>query len=177
MAAKLRHISIQCDNPDELAKFYTEVFGMEIMYRAEAGNEFMRGGYIGVHLSDGTVSIELTRFGDPDFPNFAPKGLNHLGFVVEDLQAAVAKAAQEGGRILMTGEQLAAMGAQAGSGESAGALYGLKLTAPDGTAIDIQDPRGRGWPGISGLEDLGVTGTVTAERHRAGHAMGEELGS
>ena len=43
------------------------------------------------------------------------------------------------------------------------------MTSPDGVAFDL-DVGGRGWPGISGLEDLGVAGEITAAAHAGGRA-------
>ena len=100
--AKLRHVAIQCDNPDATAKFYCDVFEMKELYRIGLEGD----GEGAIYLSDGTVNLALIRITRPDFPNYRPKGLNHIGFVVEDLGAAVARAEAHGAATVRTGHEI-----------------------------------------------------------------------
>jgi catechol-2,3-dioxygenase len=58
-------------NPEKLAKFYTEVFDMEVVGRNKSG---------GVFLSDGYMNLALLH---QQAVGKSP-GLNHFGFHVED---------------------------------------------------------------------------------------------
>lgn len=68
---KLRHIAIVSVNPGRLAKFYEEVFGMEVVHSSKSGAVFM---------SDGTISLALLKNKAEGKPN----GLNHIGFLIDD---------------------------------------------------------------------------------------------
>jgi catechol 2,3-dioxygenase-like lactoylglutathione lyase family enzyme len=153
---KLRHIAIQCEDHDATAEFFKEVFGMEELYRI--GNPESKGGAI--YLSDGTINLALLKIVDPEFPNYRPVGLNHIGFIVEDLEETVAKAKSHGGQTTLAGDQIVP-----------GQLWEFKMETPEGVGLDIYDVNGRGWPGVSGLEDLGIEGTSTVDGHKGQHAL------
>jgi catechol 2,3-dioxygenase-like lactoylglutathione lyase family enzyme len=156
--AKLRHVAIQCDDPDATSRFYKDVFEMKEMYRI--GLEGDAEGAI--YLSDGTVNLALIRITRPDFPNFRPKGLNHIGFIVENLDEAVKLAEKAGAHTVRTGHDI-----------REGEFWEHKMVGPDEVGLDLYDVRGRGWPGVSGLEDLGVKGEITSESHAAAKALAD----
>ena len=93
---KLRHIAITADDPEAAAKFYEQSFDMHRVWARE----------IGVMLSDGVVSLAILRFptdemaGDERGKDFF--GLHHIGFVVDDIDAAAAKVDGNGGKYHMT---------------------------------------------------------------------------
>jgi catechol 2,3-dioxygenase-like lactoylglutathione lyase family enzyme len=69
---RLRHLAIVTLDPDRLAKFYCDVFGMRELYRKEeSGNVF---------LTDGTITLAILRNKAEGKPN----GLNHIGFHIDD---------------------------------------------------------------------------------------------
>ena len=68
---KIRHLAVVCMDPEELAKFYCEVFEMEEVGRNKSG---------GVFLSDGYMNLALLH---QQAVGKSP-GLNHFGFHVED---------------------------------------------------------------------------------------------
>ncbi len=70
---KLRHVAIIAMNPEELAKFYCDVFEMEIIDRSPTGGVFLSDGYFNVALLPQRVEGKVT-------------GINHLGFHVEDAE-------------------------------------------------------------------------------------------
>ena len=74
---RIKHIAIMCSDPDNLAKFYCDVFAMEVQHRK--GNE-------SVFLTDGYMNIALLSQKAEGKPN----GLNHIGFHVEDPDAIAA---------------------------------------------------------------------------------------
>jgi catechol 2,3-dioxygenase-like lactoylglutathione lyase family enzyme len=155
MTAKLRHIAIQCEDHESTAEFFKEVFGLREMYRIGANST---GGAI--YLTDGTINVAILKIADPAFPNYRPLGLNHIGFVVDDLDQTVAAAKAHGGRTTMAGDQVVP-----------GQLWEFKMETPEGVGLDLYDVHGRGWPGISGLEDLGITGEITAQAHGQSEAL------
>ena len=93
---KLRHIAITAADPEATAAFYENTFGMHRVWARE----------IGVMLSDGVVSLAVLRFptdemaGDERGKDFF--GLHHIGFVVDDLDAAASRVDENGGRYHMT---------------------------------------------------------------------------
>jgi catechol 2,3-dioxygenase-like lactoylglutathione lyase family enzyme len=83
---QIRHMAIFADNTDEMAKFYVDVFEMEIVHRSknEGGAIFLSDGYI-------TVAI-LAHNADGQ----AVRGLNHFGFKVDSNTAIAEKIARAG---------------------------------------------------------------------------------
>jgi catechol 2,3-dioxygenase-like lactoylglutathione lyase family enzyme len=78
---KLRHIGIITLDPDELAKFYEDVFDMEIIHRSKGG---------GVYLTDGTINLALL----PNKAEGKASGINHFGFHIEDAEETTERLAQ-----------------------------------------------------------------------------------
>jgi methylmalonyl-CoA/ethylmalonyl-CoA epimerase len=93
--AKLRHIAVTVPDPEATATFYEKTFGLERVYKSN----------FGVLMSDGTVSLAILRFptdaiaGDERGKDFF--GLHHMGFVVDDIDAARKKIEANGGRYHM----------------------------------------------------------------------------
>jgi catechol 2,3-dioxygenase-like lactoylglutathione lyase family enzyme len=85
---QIRHIALFADDTEELAKFYVDVFDMEIVHRSknEGGAIFLSDGYITVavlaHNADGQ----------------AVRGLNHFGFKVDSNAAIGEKITRAGWR-------------------------------------------------------------------------------
>jgi catechol 2,3-dioxygenase-like lactoylglutathione lyase family enzyme len=71
---KIRHLAIVCMDPENLAKFYCEVFEMKEVTRAT------RNGHTNVFLTDGYMNVALLSQKAEGKTN----GLNHFGFHVED---------------------------------------------------------------------------------------------
>lgn len=67
----IRHFAIMCENPSNLVDFYREVFDMHEVWR--------QGPH--VYMSDGVLNLALLR----TRPG-GPKGINHFGFLVEDIE-------------------------------------------------------------------------------------------
>ena len=126
--AKLRHIAINVDDLEADADFYTKAFELEEVGRAGS----LTNGAI--YLSDGVMNVALIKMADPNFPNYEPRGLNHIGFVVGDLDAAIDRA-EAAGAIAMVDR----------NHRDAGATWEMKMKMPSGVAFDFSD---HGWPGI-----------------------------
>ncbi len=82
--AKIRHIALTTGNPAQVAAFYKEAFDMEEIRVSENGAVFLSDGYLNLAIlnwkteKDADVGI--------NGPNFS--GIHHLGFQVDDLDAA-----------------------------------------------------------------------------------------
>jgi catechol 2,3-dioxygenase-like lactoylglutathione lyase family enzyme len=70
---KIRHMAIKTKDPAKLAKFYHDVFGMEIILTEQKSGA--------VYISDGYLTLALLK----NRGDTAPNGFNHFGFHVEDL--------------------------------------------------------------------------------------------
>ena len=75
---KIKHIAIVNRDPEKLAKFYCDVFDMEIQHRTPSG---------AVYLTDGYLCVALLKIPNKDVPD----GINHFGFVVDDTEETSAK--------------------------------------------------------------------------------------
>lgn len=80
---RLRHLAIVTLDPDKLAGFYKDVFGMRELHRAPSGNVF---------LTDGTITLAILRNKSEGKPN----GLNHIGFHIDDREEIEANLAKWG---------------------------------------------------------------------------------
>lgn len=81
--ARIRHLAIKTPNPERLAKFYEEAFGLEILLRQASG---------AVYLTDGYLTMALLKCRPED----SPPGINHFGIAVEDSDAACRKLVELG---------------------------------------------------------------------------------
>ncbi len=82
---KIRHIAFFSDNPEELARFYVDVIGMEIKGRGKES----------VWITDGYLDIALLKRSDSSHVH---RGLNHFGITMEpDEKAAIYKRLEAGG--------------------------------------------------------------------------------
>ena len=68
--AKIRHIAIFSDDPERLAEFYTEIYGMRVTGRSQGD----------VWITDGYMDVALILRKHAKSP---PPGLNHFGFTLE----------------------------------------------------------------------------------------------
>ena len=70
--AKIRHLAIKTKDPERLASFYENVFGMTRI-RSESGGA--------IYMSDGYLTLALLR----NRGEATPSGINHFGFHVDEL--------------------------------------------------------------------------------------------
>ena len=124
---KLRHVAIKTDDVHKEAAFWSEAFDLE-----KVGGH----GDVAVFLSDGVMNLAIIRIDDPDFPNYGPNnGLNHIGFVVDDIDSQVARCSA-----------LGAVSTVDPKHRHAGATWEMKMKSPSGVDLDLSD---HGWPGIT----------------------------
>ena len=81
---KLRHIAIYADDIEATASFYERAFGLERVHQREGV----------IALSDGVVSLAIA---DSRRSANGAKGLDHVGFIVDDMDAAAAVLEAAGG--------------------------------------------------------------------------------
>jgi catechol 2,3-dioxygenase-like lactoylglutathione lyase family enzyme len=72
--ARIRHVAVYTDNPEELADFYCDVFGME--RKQETHTE--KGGFA-IFLTDGYIDFALINPEKRD----SPRGVHHFGFTLD----------------------------------------------------------------------------------------------
>jgi len=124
---KLRHVAIKTDDVHKEAAFWSEAFDLE-----QVGGH----GDVAIFLSDGVMNLAIIRIDDPNFPNYGPiNGLNHIGFVVENIDKQVAKC-----------NGLGAVSTVDPNHRDAGATWEMKMKSPSGVHLDLSD---HGWPGIT----------------------------
>ena len=129
--AKLRHVAINCEDLEAEAQFLKDAFDLEEVGRA---GDVTKAGAI--YMSDGVMNIALIRIPDPNFPNYNPQGLNHIGFVVEDLDAGIDSAEAAGAKSMVDRDN-----------KDAGVTWEMKMKSPSGKFdFDLSD---HGWPGIT----------------------------
>lgn len=108
---ELRHLAIVTLDPERLAKFYTEVFAMEVL-------ESIPGG--GIFLTDGHITLAPL----PNRAEGKPNGINHIGFDIEDTDEIAGRIA--GWNLSPPAER------------PAGRPYAeTRITDPDGNNIDL----------------------------------------
>ena len=74
---KLRHVALYADDIEKTARFYEQAFGLERVLQREHV----------ITLSDGVVSLAIA---DMRVSRTGRKGLDHIGFLVEDMDTAAA---------------------------------------------------------------------------------------
>jgi catechol 2,3-dioxygenase-like lactoylglutathione lyase family enzyme len=72
--AKIRHIAIRSEDVEQTVRFFTEVFGLELVQRRQHGP---------VDLSDGDVNITVLPLNIGGAGDVRP-GFDHIGFSVEN---------------------------------------------------------------------------------------------
>ena len=135
--AKLRHVAVMVDDLDVAAAFWSAAFELEEIGRV--GDPAVVGA---VYLTDGVINVSLIKALPGSAQEF-PRGLNHLGFVVQDAEAAMARAADAGAVSLLSDAERA-------SAKAGGSSWEVKMKTPDGIAFDFSE---QGWPGNTQLYD------------------------
>jgi catechol 2,3-dioxygenase-like lactoylglutathione lyase family enzyme len=82
--AQIRHLAIFARDPAKLAKFYHEVFGMDIIHESPTG---------GVFVSDGHLTLALLQH---RLAGAGSVGLNHFGFSLDNVPAVVDNIVEHG---------------------------------------------------------------------------------
>ena len=140
---KIKHIAMTAKDPQKVAAFYMELFGME---------EVGRSGSSHVYLSDGEMNLTIRSCkaeGDADVGEQGPgfEGIHHIGFVVDDIEEYSKKALKAGAKMLSPAKAVA-VGASSGGGAPPGrqgpSNADVKISGPNGVVLDMSQT---GWIG------------------------------
>lgn len=97
MKAEFRYTGLRVRDLDRAIDFFTRVLGMKLEGRVKVG--WTKGEFANLETGDGKFWLELNWYPD-DSPVAAPfregEELDHLGFEVDDLGAALARLKEEG---------------------------------------------------------------------------------
>ena len=127
--AQIKHIAIRTRNVDETAAFYKNAFGL-----TQVGM-----GKNGIYLTDGHLNIAILKYQQGKEGEPLRLGVDHVGFQVEDLDAALAQIKWLRGTPLT--EQIEITPKDASERQS---YYEIKCVGPDEQVIDISTV---GWVG------------------------------
>ena len=126
--AKIRHIALTTANPSKVAEFYKEAFDMEEVRRSDNGAVFLSDGYINLAILNHKTEKDADV--GPNGPNY--DGIHHIGFLVDDLDAATEKLNGVNGKQLNTREGIDRSMAATGNQN-----FEMKWGGPDEVVIDI----------------------------------------
>ena len=130
--AKIRHIAIRSEDVEQTVRFFTEVFGLELVQRRQHGP---------VDLSDGDVNITVLPLSIGAAGDARP-GFDHIGFSVEN-EAEIR-------------ERLLASGASELNPIRMGDVYyESKFKSPQGLVIDVGH-----WAGASPVAHVKPAGAA-----------------
>jgi methylmalonyl-CoA/ethylmalonyl-CoA epimerase len=127
--AQIKHIAIRTNDVEKTAAFYQEAFGLE---RAGTGQS-------GVYLTDGRINIAILNFRPAVEGEFMKLGVDHLGFQVDDVDAAVARIKKLGGKSL--NDRHSVTPTDPAEPQS---YFEVKCVGPDEQVIDVSNA---GWVG------------------------------
>ena len=80
--AQIRHLAIRTEDPEKLAAFYKEVFGLKELHR---GSHPGHPGGSSVHLTDGYFELAILDNSAQQSPN----GLYHFGIQIDDMDGTL----------------------------------------------------------------------------------------
>ena len=84
--ARIRHIALVVEDAEKTASFYKEAFGLSEVFRQRNDET---GGQWAIYLTDGYINMAL-------LPVKRAIGVDHIGFAVDDVEAAVHTAVTAG---------------------------------------------------------------------------------
>jgi methylmalonyl-CoA/ethylmalonyl-CoA epimerase len=127
--ARIKHIAIRTQDLEKTAAFYEEAFGLR---RVGLGRS-------GIYLSDGHINLAILKCAVASDGRVEQAGIEHLGFQVDDVDAALAAVTRLGGKPMT--ERVEITPADASTPQS---YYEIKCLGPDGQIIDVS---ASGWVG------------------------------
>ncbi|HEY7218367.1 MAG TPA: VOC family protein [Candidatus Binatia bacterium] len=127
--AQIKHIAIRTHDVAKTAAFYKEAFDLEQVGVAQNG----------IYLTDGHLNIAILSLRTPADGETMKIGVDHIGFAVNDVNAAVARVKSVGGKAL--DEHNVVDRANTSKAQS---YFEVKCVGPDGQVIDVSNA---GWIG------------------------------
>jgi catechol 2,3-dioxygenase-like lactoylglutathione lyase family enzyme len=135
--ARIKHIALTTQNPEKVAAFYKEAFGLQEIRRSSNGAVFLTDGYINLAILNWKTEKDADV--GANGPNFS--GIHHFGFQVESLDEACERLEGAQAQQLTTRDGLDSMMAAGGHRN-----FEMKWAGPDGVVLDISHP---GWAGTA----------------------------
>ena len=129
--AKIKHIAIRTHDVEKTAAFYKEAFGLEQVGVGQSG----------IYLTDGYLNIAILSFRGVVEGETMKFGVDHVGFQVDDVDAAVEKIRALGGKPLNQRNEVSH--ADPSKPQS---YFEVKCVVIDDQVIDVSNA---GWVGAS----------------------------
>src|SRR6266571_2811937 len=85
--AKIKHIALTTQDPDKVASFYKEAFGLQEIRRSPNGAVFLTDGYINLAILNWKTEQDADV--GANGPNYS--GIHHIGFQIDDMEEATHK--------------------------------------------------------------------------------------
>ena len=127
--AQIKHIAIRTTDVAKTAAFYQEAFGLERVGTGQSG----------VYLTDGHLNIAILSLRAAGEGESMKLGVDHVGFQVDDVDAAVARIKELGGKSL--NERQPVTPSNPAQPQS---YFEVKCIGPDEQVIDVSSA---GWIG------------------------------
>ena len=127
--ARIKHIAIRTHDVEKTAAFYKEAFGLEQVGVGQSG----------IYLTDGHLNIAILNFRAVVEGETMKLGVDHIGFQVDDVDAAVARIKRLGGKSLNDRHEAAPK--DPGQPQS---YFEVKCIGPEDQVIDVSNA---GWVG------------------------------
>jgi methylmalonyl-CoA/ethylmalonyl-CoA epimerase len=127
--AQIKHIAIRTHDVEKTAAFYKEAFGLEQIGVGQSG----------IYLTDGRLNIAILSFRSVVEGETMKLGVDHIGFQVDDVDAAVARIKKLGGKSLDHRNEVGA--ADPAQPQS---YFEVKCIGPEDQVIDVSNA---GWVG------------------------------
>ena len=129
--ARIKHIAIRTRDVEKTASFYKEAFGLE-----QVGL-----GQNGIYLSDGFINIAILKFQPGENGEPLRLGIDHMGFQVNDVEAALARIDSCGGKSVTERSEV-----HRSDPAKPQSYYEVKCVGPDDQVFDVSSA---GWVGAS----------------------------
>ena len=127
--AQIKHIAIRTYDVEKTAAFYKDAFGLEQVGVGQSG----------IYLTDGHLNIAILSFRSVVEGETMKLGVDHIGFQVDDVDAAVARIKQFGGKSLDHRNEVSA-----GDPAQPQSYFEVKCIGPEDQIIDVSNA---GWVG------------------------------
>ena len=135
--ARIKHIALTTQDPEKVAAFYKEAFGLQEIRRSSNGAVFLTDGYINLAILNWKTEKDADV--GANGPNFS--GIHHFGFQVDSLDEACERLEGVQAQQLTTRDGLDSMMAAGGHRN-----FEMKWAGPDGVVLDISHT---GWAGTA----------------------------
>lgn len=127
--ALVKHIAIRTHDVEKTAAFYKEAFGLEQVGVGQSG----------IYLTDGRLNIAILSFRGVVEGETMKLGVDHIGFEVDDVDAAVGRIRALGGKSLNDRHQV-----ERKDPSEPQSYFEVKCVGPDDQVIDVSNA---GWVG------------------------------